>query len=168
MPPIRMATCNAGNNSSYDTPLETLVANAVNSTILGLIPNLITQIQQMQQNNNGENNSGGNNNDGNNNSDNNNDGNNNEGNKNGENNTDDTPPVRSASSFSATAPPSVADLLLYIRPGLNTDLRFATQPSSHIRVPSQLSRFLICFVQLFRKYTDYLLLVFLFRAYFNF
>ncbi|KAI3804562.1 hypothetical protein L1987_26201 [Smallanthus sonchifolius] len=77
MSPRRMATRNAGNNSSSDTPLETLVANVVNSAISGLIPNLVTQIQQMQQNNNGGNNKWGNN-----------GGNNSGGNNNGGNNND--------------------------------------------------------------------------------
>ncbi|XP_022019018.1 uncharacterized protein LOC110919049 [Helianthus annuus] len=56
MPPRR-------NVNSNDVPIETLIANAINTAIAGLVPNLL---QQLQQNNNnvqppGENNNGNNN-----------------------------------------------------------------------------------------------------------
>ncbi|KAJ0907054.1 putative transcription factor interactor and regulator CCHC(Zn) family [Helianthus annuus] len=57
MPPRR--NVNNHRNENNDIPIETLIANAVNTAIAGLVPNLL---QQLQQNNNGP--PGGNNNNG--------------------------------------------------------------------------------------------------------
>ncbi|KAJ0717338.1 putative transcription factor interactor and regulator CCHC(Zn) family [Helianthus annuus] len=57
MPPRR--SVNNRRNENNDIPIETLIANAVNTAIAGLVPNLL---QQLQQNNNGP--QGGNNNNG--------------------------------------------------------------------------------------------------------
>ncbi|XP_022031596.1 uncharacterized protein LOC110932577 [Helianthus annuus] len=46
-PKRRVNTRHSGTNTSDDTPLEALVANAVNTAIAGLVPNLLQQLQQM-------------------------------------------------------------------------------------------------------------------------
>ncbi|KAJ0627217.1 putative nucleotidyltransferase, Ribonuclease H [Helianthus annuus] len=46
-PKRRVNTRRSGTNTSDDTPLEALVANAVNTAIAGLVPNLLQQLQQM-------------------------------------------------------------------------------------------------------------------------
>ncbi|KAJ0725436.1 putative transcription factor interactor and regulator CCHC(Zn) family [Helianthus annuus] len=58
MPPRR--SVNNRRNENNDIPIETLIANAVNTAIAGLVPNLLQQLQQ--NNNNGP--QGGNNNNG--------------------------------------------------------------------------------------------------------
>ncbi|KAJ0525517.1 putative retrotransposon gag domain-containing protein [Helianthus annuus] len=46
-PKRHVNTRRSGTNTSDDTPLEALVANAVNAAIAGLVPNLLQQLQQM-------------------------------------------------------------------------------------------------------------------------
>ncbi|KAM0055223.1 putative retrotransposon gag domain-containing protein [Helianthus debilis subsp. tardiflorus] len=46
-PKRRVNTRHSGTNTSDDTPLEALVANAVNTAIAGLVPNVLQQLQQM-------------------------------------------------------------------------------------------------------------------------